>query len=148
MPKNQAVPLWGANLIAKLHKDGYSRANIAGIIGYHHSTVKAILRFQREQGQLRTAAPGKNKVSDSRWIFAGATGFHALAELEALKERLEDDELLLDVHRAFVAEGTYSPAYRTLCNALQKELEYTAKRASPRPALRARIHPGLSGTPH
>ena len=60
------------------------------------------------------------------WVFAGIGSIRSLAELAVLKEQLEDDELLMDVHAAFIASGMYSPAYRTLCNALQKSLGYTS----------------------
>ena len=43
-------------------------------------------------------------------------------------ERLEDDELLIDVHTQFCNLGAYSPAYSTLCHALAAELNYSMKR--------------------
>ena len=32
-----------------------------------------------------------------------------------------------DMHAIFIREGAYCPAYRTLCDALQQQLDYTQK---------------------
>ena len=122
------IPEWGAGLISKLKKEGVTRAEIAHIVGYSTATVRDVLRYEKKHKRARVPQMGKGKLKDERWIFAGPKGFDALAELEMLKERLEDDELLTDVHSAFVNQGAYSPAYSTLCNALGQQLHYTRKR--------------------
>ena len=129
---NPPVPEWGCQLIDKLRREGWTRAHIAHVIGYSADTVKKLVRSHREHREPRVPRQGRGK---KRWVFAGLGGIRALAELEVLKERLEDDELVLDVLALFVESGAYSPAYRTLCNALQKSPGYTVKRVRAAPAL-------------
>jgi len=39
-----------------------------------------------------------------------------------------DGDLLSEVHAKFLQAGYYAPEYRTLCQALDEHLKYTAKR--------------------
>ena len=122
------VPVWGAKLMYRLKKQGYSHQDIADIVGYAKLTVRHILRFRREHGIDREPRSGKGKKSDPRWVFAGAWRHAALAELERVKQMGDDADLLKEVHEVFLQRGFAAPAYRTLCRALQEHLEYTCKR--------------------
>lgn len=124
----QPMPEWGAELCRSLRKDGYTNADVAHVVGYSVETIRRALRHYRDHGTDRIPRQGIGKRSDVRWTFAGPHGEQNLAELERVKEAGDDAETLNEVWHEFRRTGAGFPAYRTLCEALQKHLDYTRKR--------------------
>ena len=126
--QNPPLPVWGARLARKLKASGHTRKDIAHVLGYSESTIKAVLSHFRNHGEDRVPQQGQGKQDDPRWIFAGARKQIALHQLQKIKDDGDDADLLKEVHQTFIAAGAFSPEYRTLCNALQEHLNYTRKR--------------------
>ena len=82
------------------------------------------MRIRRKTGKHRVPHQGKGKRNDPRWPSCN----DALAELERVKQAGDHSDLCIEIHERFVRESAYSPACRTLCNALAEHLDYTTKR--------------------
>jgi hypothetical protein len=117
-----------AELARKFKRQGYTNREVANLVGYSQETLHKVFQHYRMHGEDREPCQGKRKRDDVRWIFAGPRGDANLKELEAVKDAGDDADLLSEVHHSFLARGCASPAYRTLCHALQHHLDFTCKR--------------------
>jgi hypothetical protein len=121
--RRQRAPLTHAEakLVLRLYNsDGWSRGAVAKALDCDITTIRAILRFARENdGAARLPRHGKGKVNDRRWIFAGPDGRH--------KQACDDSLTYKEVWSQFVCAGAKHPGYSTLCHALAEHLDYSIK---------------------
>ena len=132
MPNQPPADEGVARVMRQLKCRGYTLNEISDITGYYRYVVRRILRYYKRHGKDRVPQQGRGKRDDVRWVFAGPRKDVALDALELIKSSGDDGDLLQDVWSTFVARGCGSPAYRTLCEALQNHLDYTRKRMGSR----------------
>ena len=143
--KKPPLPRWGAKLSRKLRRRGYSRVDVAAILGYSQWTVRKVDRYYKKHGTDREPRQGKGKRDDVRWVFAGRRKERNLAALRRAKEAGDAADLKSEIHVAFMNHGAWgSPAYRTLCNALATHLNQTRKRVCAHPLTRPTRSPNPS----
>ena len=79
-----------ARLIRSFSRQGYSREDIARMLGRHLSSVRRVLRHYRKHGEDRVPRQGKGRLNDVRWVFAGPHKDAALRELQRIKDAGDD----------------------------------------------------------
>ena len=60
--KKPPLPRWGAKLSRKLRRRGYSRVDVAAILGYSQWTVRKVDRYYKKHGTDREAATGQGQA--------------------------------------------------------------------------------------
>jgi hypothetical protein len=124
------VPGFVAQRVIEDRELGDYKHDIATRYRISPTAVNAILDHYRRTGEIREQHPGRGKKSDPRWILAGEEGPGRLTELERSRDRLLDDELLLESYQTALREGSdglQGLSHSTYCAAMRDKLCYTSK---------------------